>query len=241
MAKIVLTFNNKILEEYTLDKEYTTVGRAPDNDVVIDNLAVSGHHMRILTILNDSFVEDLGSTNGTFVNNRQVKKHALRNGDVVTVGKHLLRYDNEQASGEDEFERTMIIRPDAMGMPEHDAGGELPAAAQGKIKAELAESIKAQEAAVRTAPSSAKLQVITGANSGKELVLSKALTTIGKPGVQVAAISKRANGCFLIHVDGGPDNRRPKINEAEIGPKAQALENGDIIEVAGIKIQFIVD
>src|SRR6056297_3903720 len=107
MAKLTVTFNDQVVAEHDLDKEEMTIGRKPDNDIQIDNLAVSGHHARILTILNDSFLEDRNSTNGTYVNGALVKKHALQNGDVIEIGKHTLTYSNEVASqGEgDDFER----------------------------------------------------------------------------------------------------------------------------------------
>ena len=121
-AKLILSLNASVLGEYVLDKERITIGRKAENDIQVDNLAVSGQHAAIITILNDSFLEDLDSTNGTFVNGKLVKKHALRNGDVVTIGKHELKYLNEEATGEDDFEKTMVIRP---GMASHAAAAGL--------------------------------------------------------------------------------------------------------------------
>ena len=89
MAKLILTFNGDKIREYPLNKECLTIGRRTDNDVRIDNLAVSGHHAQIVTILNDSFLEDLNSTNGTYVNSRPVKKHALKDGDSIAIGKYM--------------------------------------------------------------------------------------------------------------------------------------------------------
>ena len=112
MAKLVLSLNGVTQGEYQLDKERITIGRKPDNDIPVDNLAVSGKHALIITILDDSFLEDLGSTNGSYVNGKLVKKHALKNGDVVAIGKHELKYINEHATADDdEFEKTMIIKP----------------------------------------------------------------------------------------------------------------------------------
>src|SRR3990172_13282366 len=112
MAKLVLSINGAIQGEYELSQERLTIGRKPDNDIQIDNLAVSGKHALIITILDDSFLKDLGSTNGTYVNGKLVKKHALKNGDVIAIGKHELKYINEQATADDEeFEKTMIIKP----------------------------------------------------------------------------------------------------------------------------------
>ena len=118
MAKLLLGFNNETLNEYDLSKETMTIGRQYDNDIHIDNLAVSAHHAKILTILNDSFIEDLGSTNGTYINGQRVNKHALQNGEVIVIGKHTLTYVNEVAdAGTANFENTIVLRPDAAGMP----------------------------------------------------------------------------------------------------------------------------
>ena len=113
MARLILSLDGQVLAEYNMNKERYTVGRLPDNDIRIDNPAVSGHHSLLINILNDSFLEDLNSTNGTYVNGKLIKKHALQHGDVITVGHHQLRYVDTQ-SGEsepDEFEKTMIITP----------------------------------------------------------------------------------------------------------------------------------
>ena len=119
MAKLILSVDGQVLKEFTLSKERTLIGRKPHNDIQIDNLAVSGEHAAIITILNDSFIEDLGSTNGTMVNGKPIKKHFLQNNDVVEIGKHKLKYFNDapaQASAAD-FEKTMIIRNPAKAAP----------------------------------------------------------------------------------------------------------------------------
>src|SRR4029077_12733830 len=117
MAKLILSMDGLVLKEITLTKERTTIGRKPHNDIQIDNLAVSGEHAVIVTILQDSFLEDLGSTNGTLVNGQQVKKHFLQNNDVVELGKYKLKYVNEAPAGQAkaaDFEKTMVLRPGAM-------------------------------------------------------------------------------------------------------------------------------
>src|SRR5919107_1280999 len=112
MAKLILSVDGQVLKEYQLSKERTLIGRKAHNDIQIDNLAVSGEHAAIITILNDSFIEDLGSTNGTMVNGKPVKKHFLQNNDVVEIGKHKLKYFNDAptAATAADFEKTMIIR-----------------------------------------------------------------------------------------------------------------------------------
>ena len=98
MARLILSLDNQVLAEYNMTKERYTVGRLPDNDVRIDNPAVSGHHSLIINILNDSFLEDLNSTNGTYVNGKLIKKHALQHGDVITIGHHQLRFSDQQTT-----------------------------------------------------------------------------------------------------------------------------------------------
>lgn len=240
-AKLVLSLNGATLREFPLNRERTTIGRRPDNDIQVDNLAVSGKHALVITILNDSFLEDLGSTNGTYVNGKLVKKHALQHGDVVTVGKHELRYLNEQASAQDsDFEKTMIIRP---GLVNPAA---VPVARHGGAAAALAERpsvAQYQEAAPQPLPAHpptdvhlhmAKVQVLNGPSAGKELELRKALTTLGKPGVQVAVITRRAHGYFITQVE-GPN---PVVNGQPIGAQAHPLVENDVIELAGVKMEF---
>ena len=235
MAKLVLSFNGDIVKEYELDKENITIGRKPDNDIHIDNLAVSGNHAKILTILNDSFIEDLGSTNGTYVNGEKISKHALQNGESVVIGKHELKYESAGADGgESDFEKTMIIRPDAEGMPETEEADKDIEKSIGKIAADLASS-----SSTSSGPGPAKLQLMSGTNAGKELQLTKILTTLGRPGVQVAAITRRPKGYFLIVVDAGKDNKMPLVNDTEIG-KQHPLTDGDVIEVAGVKMGFFL-
>src|SRR5213079_1422086 len=118
MAKLILSMDGLVLKEIPLTKERTTLGRKPHNDIQIDNLAVSGEHAVIVTILNDSFLEDLGSTNGTVVNVNPIKKHFLQNNDVIELGKYKLKFIGEAAPAagaeKADFEKTMVLRPSAM-------------------------------------------------------------------------------------------------------------------------------
>lgn len=233
MAKLVLSFNGGVVKEYELDKEILSIGRKPDNDIHIDNLAVSGTHARILTILNDSFIEDLGSTNGTYIAGNKISKHALQNGENIVIGKHELKYVNANAESEEgDFEKTMIIRPDTEGMPETEEADKDIEKSIGEIAADLASA-----GTSTSGPGAAKLQLTSGTNAGKELQLTKILTTLGRPGVQVAAITRRPTGYFLIVVDAGKDKKMPLVNDTEIG-KQHPLADDDVIEVAGVKMKF---
>ncbi len=224
-AKLVLSLNASVLGEFALDKERLSLGRKPDNDIQVDNLAVSGRHAAIITILSDSFLEDLESTNGTFVNGKLVKKHALKNGDVITIGKHELKYINDDASSdEQDFEKTMIIRP---GMASHAAA----AAKAGSIAPPAAPA-----AGGGAAMPLAKVQVLSGPGAGKELELKKALITLGRPGVQVAVITRRQQGYFITHVEGA----HPVVNGTSIGAQGHALKDHDVVELAGVKMEFFI-
>lgn len=242
MAKLVLSLNGVVQGEYPLNKERIALGRKPDNDIQVDNLAVSGKHALIITILDDSFLEDLGSTNGTYVNGKLIKKHALRDGDVVGIGKHELKYVNEHATVDDEdFEKTMIIRPGsasaavAAAKAAEDAGA---AAAAAQVRENTGGGTPVVAPAASGMPLG-KLQVLNGPIAGKELELTKALITLGKPGVQIAVISRRPQGYFLTHIEGdGRNNNYPVVNGTPIGPQAYTMESGDIIELAGIKMEF---
>ncbi|MEM6640132.1 MAG: FHA domain-containing protein [Pseudomonadota bacterium] len=264
MARLILNLDGQVLAEYNMQKERYTVGRLPDNDVRIDNPAVSGHHSLVINILNDSFLEDLNSTNGTYVNGKLVKKHALQHGDVITIGHHQLRFvdDDKEDRGSDEFEKTMIIRPGSQtGAPSMDtvnnalesagqqpvARSEVevvqppaappPTATQNLDENDVAAAITTAQSKAQTMPK-AKLQVLSGAFAGKELALTKALTTLGRPGVQVAAITRRAEGYHIVHVDSGKPGHYPQVNGQPIGPQARRLNDNDVIELAGVKMGF---
>jgi pSer/pThr/pTyr-binding forkhead associated (FHA) protein len=278
MARLFLSLDNQVLAEYNMTKERYTVGRLPDNDVRIDNPAVSGHHSLIINILNDSFLEDLNSTNGTYVNGKLIKKHALQHGDVITIGHHQLRFSDQQTteSEQDEFEKTMVI-PAGQQNADQLAKAERAAEAAAEAARDDAEAAAAAAAAVKldpeeaagldepprpaaakeerippsatqtvnpdVAPSAlplAKLQVLSGAFAGRELELMKALTTLGRPGVQVAAITRRAEGYYIVHVESGEEGDYPLVNGEPIGPQARKLADNDVVQLAGVKMGFFL-
>jgi len=254
MAKLILSMDGLVLKEIALTKERTTIGRKPHNDIQIDNLAVSGEHAVIVTILQDSFLEDLGSTNGTVVNGQPIKKHFLQNNDIIELGKYKLKYVNEAVAGQAkaaDFERTMVLRPGSMKAPtaapaaSAPAGPAAPVAVAASAK-NLSDTVAGQSA---TAPpvvvpkpaaspqKNAALQLLSGANAGKELDLTKPLTTLGKPGVQVAVITRRPQGFFITHVEGVSF---PVVNGKTLDAQAHSLNDHDVIELAGVKMEFFL-
>ena len=211
MPRMIVSIDGVVIKEVQLTKERTTLGRRPYNDIVIDNLAVSGEHAVLHMAGQDVEIEDLGSTNGTYVNAKAVKRQELRNGDTVEVGKYKIRF-LQDAEGQN-FEKTMIFKP---GMVPHAAAAARPVAAA-------------------PAPVSAVIRVLSGTAAGREVSLQKVVTTIGKPGVAVASITKRHQGFVLAHVE-GPG--MPLLNGAAIGASPVPLKHGDRLELAGTEMQF---
>ena len=233
MAKLILSMDGLVLKEIPLGKERMSIGRRPSNDIQIDNLAISGEHAAVVTILNDSFLEDLNSTNGTLVNGQPIKKHFLKNGDVVELGKYKLKYIAEHAPQQEaaDFEKTMILRPSSL----------RPEPAPSPTPTPVPNGVAASRAAPAMPSSPAlpfgAIQVLSGSNAGRELELTKTLTTLGKPGVQVAVIARRPQGYFITHVEGG---QYPVVNGVAIDAQAHALKDHDVIELGGIKMEFFL-
>ena len=243
MARLILSLNGQTMAEYNMSKERYTIGRLPDNDVRIDNATVSGHHSLIINILNDSFLEDLNSTNGTYVNGKLIKKHALQHGDVVTVGKHQLRYvdaDNVEED-DDEFARTMVIDSSDIAAQHRTAKATVHAPTNGAMAA----ADPAMQTAAGQAPAKpinvAKVQVLNGTFAGREVPLSKAVTTLGRPGAQVIAITRRSEGYNVVQVENEANRKPPSINGESLGAQARKLADNDVIEIIGIKMGFFQD
>lgn len=215
MPRMIVSIDSVVIKEVELTKERTTLGRRPYNDIVIDNLAVSGEHAVIHMTDDGVEIEDVGSTNGTYVNAKAVTRQELRNGDIVEVGKYKIRFLQE-AEGEN-FEKTMLVKP-GMVSP--------------SMVAPRAAAAATPQAAV---PLSAVIRVMSGAAAGREVALLKVVTTIGKPGVAVASITKRHKGHVLAHVE-GPD--RPLLNGTPMGEAPVSLKHGDRITLAGTEMQF---
>ncbi len=217
MPKMIVTIDGVVIKELQLTKDRTTLGRRPYNDVVIDNLAVSGEHAVFQMTGNDVFIEDLNSTNGTYVNGKAVKKQQLHPDDSVEVGKYQIRVVN-------------------------DAGSQPATPA-------LSQKLTAEPAPAASAPTpnfsptelefpgpGASIKVLSGAAAGREVSLTKVVTTVGKPGIAVAAITKRQIGFVVHHVEGAG---KPSLNGLQIGADPVPLKNGDLIELAGTQMQFV--
>ncbi len=225
MARLILSMDGLVLKEIPLNKERITIGRKPHNDIQIDNLAISGDHAAVVTILNDSFLEDLNSTNGTLVNGQPIKKHVLKNNDVVELGKYKLKYMAEATvAGADNGAASI-----AAGIPRSPEPMRTFSDTQIMIPRPPApDPIPLPQVSIR---------LLTGPNSGKVLELAKTLTTLGKPGVQVAVISRRPEGVFVTHVEG---EKFPTVNGKELDGEAYALNHRDVVEIAGIRMELSI-
>jgi pSer/pThr/pTyr-binding forkhead associated (FHA) protein len=225
MPKMIVSIDGVVIKEVQLTKDRTTLGRRPYNDIVIDNLAVSGEHAVLQMSGNEVYLEDLNSTNGTYVNGKAVKKQLLQNSDTVEIGKYKIKYINEAAGPG--FEKTMIIKAGSAGIMAPPPNQPNAAAAQpGAAAARPAE----------VTPKHAAIKVLSGAAAGREVPLVKVVTTIGKPGVAVAAITRRPNGFVVAHVDG---TNKPTLNGTSVGADPVPLKNGDLLELAGTQMQFV--
>lgn len=241
MSKLVCTLDDRLIGEYPLNKERISIGRRQNNDIVIDNLAVSGLHAVVITIGKNSFLEDANSTNGTFVNLKPVRKHVLNHDDVIEIGRHHFKYIKEQASALASA-GAEIKHEHAGSTPLDKAPHTQPPSLKSIIQ--MSRPIKNEEemlsettpVAIPAAPLPVgKLHILNGSNSGKTLTLNKTLTTLGKPGTQVIVITKRANGYFLSHVEG---DEHPSINGNPLHTLSYSLKNKDMLEISGIKMEF---
>jgi pSer/pThr/pTyr-binding forkhead associated (FHA) protein len=189
VAKIIILRDRGVVQTVQLNRERTTIGRHRDNDIVLEQSTVSGEHAVIVIMRSDFFLEDLNSTNGTFVNGRRIGKYLLQNTDQIVLAKFPMQFmaDDERPSG--------------------TAGG---------------------------APMTAHIQILNGANAGKQLALTKAVTTLGRPGVQVVAISRTDDAYTIVHQGGAC----PLVNGVAIDQGPQTLNHGDVIDLSGTKMAF---
>ncbi len=227
MGKLVVSLDGVVIKEVQITKDKTTLGRRPYNDIVIDNLAVSGEHAVLQMVGSDVFIEDLNSTNGTYINGKAIKKQLLAHNDTVEIGKYKIKYLVDESG---EYEKTMIMRPGAASPP-YASQSPLHSGHGGQGRPSQFGGLGAPAAVPP-----ASIKVLNGAAAGREVTLTKVVTTVGKPGVQVASITKRPNGYAFAHVEGAV---RPSINGVPLVGDSMPLRNGDVIELAGTQMQFI--
>jgi len=218
MGKLVVSLDGVVIKEVQITKDKTTLGRRPYNDIVIDNLAVSGEHAVLQMVGADVFIEDLNSTNGTYINGKAIKKQLLAHNDTVEIGKYKIKYLVEDGS---DYEKTMIMKP-----------GSAPPGFLHTAPQPTPSTFGGLGAVVPPA----SIKVLNGAAAGREVALTKVVTTVGKPGVQVASITTRPGGYVFAHVEG---MARPTVNGSPLSGDSVHLKNGDVIELAGTQMQFV--
>ncbi len=216
MPKMIVSIDEVVIKEVQLTKDKTTLGRRPYNDIVIDNLAVSGEHAVLQMSGSEVLLEDLNSTNGTYLNGKAIKKQQLQNGDSIEIGKYKIKFVGDGVS--EDFDKTMVVKA-------------RPAAAVPRAAAPVSTGDSIGMGAFQ-----ASIKVLSGAASGREVPLTKVVTTIGKPGVAVAAITRRQQGFVVHHVEGAGN---PTLNGNPIKADPISLKNGDLIELAGTQMQFV--
>jgi pSer/pThr/pTyr-binding forkhead associated (FHA) protein len=224
MPKMIVSIDEVVIKEVQLTKDRTTLGRRPYNDIVIDNLAVSGEHAVLQMTGGEVLLEDLNSTNGTYLNGKAIKKQQLQNGDTVEIGKYKIKFVGDSAANN--FDKTMVV----MARP---AG----AKALSGVPSPTSNAPTVMSDSSGMGAFHAAIKVLSGTASGREVPLTKVVTTIGKPGVAVAAITRRQSGFVVHHVEGAGN---PTLNGAPISQTPIALKTGDVIELAGTKMQFML-
>ncbi|MES2090108.1 MAG: FHA domain-containing protein [Pseudomonadota bacterium] len=240
MGKLVVSLDGVVIKEVQITKDKTSLGRRPYNDIVIDNLAVSGEHAVMQLVGSEVFIEDLNSTNGTYINGKAVKKQLLQHNDTVEIGKYKIKFLAEEGS---DYEKTMIMRPGSGGF---SGMGSTPMVAARQTSSPAASGMSPfGNTSTGGLPSGfgnlpvqapASIKVMNGAAAGREVALSKVVTTVGKPGVQVASLTKRPGGYVFAHVEGAA---RPTVNGLAVGADPIHLKSGDVIELAGTQMQFV--
>jgi len=236
-CKLILKFKDSVISEYNLDQEEIAIGRKPENDIHVDNLAVSGRHARVLMIGNKAILEDLGSTNGSFVNNKRITKHVLQHGDNILIGKHTLTFVNiedaaqppvEHHEEESGMDKTMVITPQARSAMIPGSSGDTP---KGPVMP------------------LGGVQILAGSLVGKSYDLTASLTSIGKGenckikvkgftvGKQAAVLTRRPTGYHITHLEG---MAKPKVNGEAVGSEPRTLNDGDMIEIGDTKMEFFI-
>jgi hypothetical protein len=236
MAKIIIKFNNEVIDHIDLRQGDMKIGRKPGCEIMIDNLAISGEHANIFTVGEDSFIQDMGSTNGTFINNKKITKHHLKNGDAVVIGKHTLVYLTESARAArdpDDFAKTVIISPAARETMESKPTPAPVPPAESEAPAITVETLKKDAPSPRVDRHGA-LFVLSGVNSGKRIELMKKITNLGRTGKRAGTIAEIGDGYLLTP----GDDESPILNGKPISKEGSRLKNGDLIEVAGTRLQF---
>ncbi|MDR1967831.1 MAG: FHA domain-containing protein [Burkholderiaceae bacterium] len=213
MPKLIISVDGIFVKEFRLSKDRSTIGRRPNNDIVIDHLAISGKHAALQLADGQAVLEDLGSTNGTYVNGEAIRKQALAHGDVIMIGKYKIKYFGDQEDS--------------------SAPASLPANNLATIPAMLGGAAFTAQAPTPSTQG-ARLCVLSGTHTGHEMVLTKVVTTVGKPGLAVASIVRKPHGYEIAHLEGDPV---VTVNGEPVSAP-MPLKDRDQIELSGVRLEF---
>ena len=222
MAKLVVSQNGMVEGHYFLDKARFTLGRLSESDIYLNHPGVSNMHAMIVTVSNDHILEDMGSTNGTLINGEKITKHILQNNDVIELGCYQLKYVNQRANSDMDFDKTMIT---TVAISEHDHLTPQPM---------LATAVSAARA-VKTSFPLGGIKHVKGEFAGHDVLIDAPLKTFGQPGTQLLMISRRPLGYYVTHVEG---RRTPRINGKSIGTQPVLLSPNDRVEIADLELEF---
>jgi hypothetical protein len=215
MPQLIASIDGVVTGHVSLLKDKTTLGRRPNNDVVLNDRVVSGTHCVFhLKGLSDVFVEDLGSTNGTYVNDHMVKYQQLRDGDLITIGRYRVQYLAETEVSTSQFGSSSFGNTGVgtQSMPLEGYGARGP-----------------------STPMQASMRILSGSSAGLEVPVVKAVSTFGKPGEAVIAIAHRRHGYFVSCVEA---KTQPKLNGAPLRNDPVLLNDGDVIDILSTQMEF---
>ena len=244
----IIVIKDKPIDQHVVTKDVTTIGRKSECDISIKDPAVSGNHARIQKVGDHYLVQDMGSTNGVYVAGRQIKQQVLKHEDLLVIGEHQLKIllsdeletSSQVASGaptKPEPEPAPKIEPNRATVNENAVYGKR----EETVLRTKTKDLSSSPLSMRRETGHGYLIYSSGPKSGTKIPLEEGLTTVGEPGIQIAAISKRPQGHFIIHVDGGKDkNKVPLVNGEPTGFKSHKLEPGDIVEVAGSQMEYYI-
>lgn len=236
MPTLVISIDGAVIKEVQLAKERTTLGRRPYNDIVIDNLAVSGEHAVLSVVDGTVIIEDLRSTNGTYVNGQPILRQTLNHGDLLDIGKYKIRFVQQQVSASSRSALAAIAAAVEATRPAPLAEADLPSQFSQETPSGFDHTLPPSMAGLATRQ--AAIRMLNGNAAGREVPLVKVVTTLGKPGVAVASITQKHHGFVLAQLEG--DSTSLKLNGQEIGRRAMPLQHGDTVELEGTQMQFLV-
>ncbi len=228
MAKLVVSLDGAVEGHYFLDKARFSIGRLAANDIALNHPGISNLHAVIITMSNDHVLEDADSTNGVMVNGEKIIRHILQNNDVIELSGFQLKYVNQRATSDMDFDKTMIST-----VPLFEAG-ELPHQDKQQAQPLLATAVSS----ARSVKTSFPLGGVRDMQSREKIIINAPLKTFGETGGQVVMISRRPRGYYATHVEG---NKYPKVNGKSIGTQPCLLQQDDLIESGEVQLKFFME